>query len=606
MRLTATLLSLGAAVHAVKVSSGWLPCPLRTGASLTPDTNYHVGNTRCATLDVPLCYDGVCTSDKTISVFVKHYKATKPPAHGSARQALWFLQGGPGASSIVMESYEAFAALYFNGTVDVYTMDHRGTGKSTYLECATTEAAAVGSPGGQTIDPSEMAACIENVRQIYGNDTAAGWSSTSAAKDVASAIEVLTPDAETYVYGVSYGTLWVRRLMQLSPPTVKGYILDGIAGPFSSWNRDTLTAVDRFWELCGQDKVCASKLGSNPKATVEALYAALDDGTNSCAELFGASPTPPSWTVRQLLRALLQAGVGQQELIPALVYRFQRCSSHDVQWFAVMLGGGEGAGPIPAESANMVDHDESELLHDLVSSAELWETPSRSELQAEFLHSTMAFDLSLMEDKYCVITGATDPACTHVARPNTTYTYTRDKFAKLKPTPTTNASVILFSGLLDVQTPHMHATALYDALALSNATKKALFTFPYSGHGALTRSMTPTDPSCAMRLLRDFVLQRGDVSKIERSCLNDLVPTTFVLNAMDIYEGKAPEDEATTREVIPVYTVVRVVEVLLAGSGLIIIALVVAIVVLALKLRRARKARNGALSEEAHLLSHGP
>ncbi|KDO16631.1 hypothetical protein SPRG_17866, partial [Saprolegnia parasitica CBS 223.65] len=106
MRLTATLASLSAVVGAVKVSSGWLPCPLRTGASLSPDTNYHMDNTRCATLDVPLCYDGVCTSDKTISVFVKHFKATKPPAPGSPRQALWFLQGGPGASSIVSTSTE--------------------------------------------------------------------------------------------------------------------------------------------------------------------------------------------------------------------------------------------------------------------------------------------------------------------------------------------------------------------------------------------------------------------------------------------------------------------------------------------------------------------
>ncbi|KAG3149821.1 hypothetical protein PI124_g13212 [Phytophthora idaei] len=35
--------------------------------------------------------------------------------------------------------------------------------------------------------------------------------------------------ASSIVYGVSYGTVVVERLMHLNPPTVNGYALDGIA-----------------------------------------------------------------------------------------------------------------------------------------------------------------------------------------------------------------------------------------------------------------------------------------------------------------------------------------------------------------------------------------
>lgn len=48
----------------------------------------------CGEFRVPMCYDGVCTSDNTIDVFVKRVKATATPS-GGKNKALWVLQGGP-------------------------------------------------------------------------------------------------------------------------------------------------------------------------------------------------------------------------------------------------------------------------------------------------------------------------------------------------------------------------------------------------------------------------------------------------------------------------------------------------------------------------------
>ncbi|ETO63963.1 hypothetical protein F444_18411, partial [Phytophthora nicotianae P1976] len=41
------------------------------------------------------------------------------------------------------------------GTVNVYTMDHRGTGRSTLFDCVAAQVTTTGSPKGSKIDPSE-------------------------------------------------------------------------------------------------------------------------------------------------------------------------------------------------------------------------------------------------------------------------------------------------------------------------------------------------------------------------------------------------------------------------------------------------------------------
>ena len=134
-----------------------------------------------------------------------------------------------------------------NGTFNVYTMDHRGTGRSTWLDCPTTEATTAGSPGGESITIKELPDCLVNVAEVYGNNSIS-FSVTSAATDLKQVIDHESPNGEVYVYGVSYGTYLVERLMHLNPPSVRGYILDSIqsevfwtykdAPYFSNWDKD--------------------------------------------------------------------------------------------------------------------------------------------------------------------------------------------------------------------------------------------------------------------------------------------------------------------------------------------------------------------------------
>ncbi|KAF1783348.1 hypothetical protein GQ600_14843 [Phytophthora cactorum] len=40
-------------------------------------------------------------------------------------------------------------------------MDHRGTGRSTFLDCAAAQAITSGSPRGKSMDPSEVPSCAQ-------------------------------------------------------------------------------------------------------------------------------------------------------------------------------------------------------------------------------------------------------------------------------------------------------------------------------------------------------------------------------------------------------------------------------------------------------------
>lgn len=103
-----------------------------------------------------------------------------------------------------------------NGTVNVYTMDHRGTGRSTLLDCVAAQATTTGSPYGSSIDVTEVPACAEALEKKYGN--LSSFSMTSAASDMATFISNYSNGADTIVYGVSYGTALVERVIHLDPP----------------------------------------------------------------------------------------------------------------------------------------------------------------------------------------------------------------------------------------------------------------------------------------------------------------------------------------------------------------------------------------------------
>ncbi|OWZ16070.1 Serine protease [Phytophthora megakarya] len=187
---------------------GWNPCAMYTFA----EEGTASGTAECAIYTAPLCYPGICDTpisrDKTMDIFVKRLPATTGNADTATN--IWLVEGGPGAASSSIEFMMVDFHARLNGTVNVYSMDHR------------------------------VAACAKAVERKYKN--LAAFSMTSAATDLKTLISEYSNGADTIVYGVSYGSTLVERLMHLDPPTVTGkldprtphkyaeYLLDALEG----------------------------------------------------------------------------------------------------------------------------------------------------------------------------------------------------------------------------------------------------------------------------------------------------------------------------------------------------------------------------------------
>ncbi|RQM23223.1 hypothetical protein B5M09_006374 [Aphanomyces astaci] len=292
------------------------------GRALNSYTNYE-----CGEFQMPMCHEEVChdVRNKTIDVFVKRKLANPAKvAEIGKEKVLWVMQGGPGDSSTAME--QLMSSLYWemNETVSIYTMDHRGTGRSNRLVCNAAEAMTSGSAGGLGITADEYPACIQDLLFQMDNHTNA-FSVTSAAYDMKKVIEATQTSngTQVFVYALSYGTFLVERLMQLASPAVRGYIVDSVVSQsaadfghmatFSNWDKDVAVVGARFLDVCSADAFCSNKFSNaNVSQVTWALYESLDEaarGSNTCADMINdLGVGPPSDSLRSLFGTLLCKG----------------------------------------------------------------------------------------------------------------------------------------------------------------------------------------------------------------------------------------------------------------------------------------------------------
>lgn len=244
-------------------------------------------DTQCAKLAVPLDHDAV--EADTIDLFVRKF-----PAHGAPRGELWLIAGGPGESGAsfypFVDTLRAAAPGY-----DLIVPDHRGTGLSTRL-CPEEE--SNGSPGGMALEGAEWGSCIgamhANPRRTHS------FSIGNAAHDLSLLMDRLGGDGRRYLYGVSYGTQLMLRVLTTAPPArLDGVILDSLV-PADDDVRHDLSRRSQITDRIGRqvlrdcdaqpdcnryfnqpleqavtellaDSELAKPLGPNPKYTLAAL-----------------------------------------------------------------------------------------------------------------------------------------------------------------------------------------------------------------------------------------------------------------------------------------------------------------------------------------------
>ena len=282
----------------------WAPCPLYsdgTGAIA-----------ECAQPIVPAHWNDPDAG--TIELFVKRYG-------GGTGAQVWLLNGGPGASGADFEPL-VDALVREEPSLQFFLLDHRGTGRSSRLGCAGELDT---SPGGFTILEEEWPACLDEVVTTWG-DRLAGFSTTNAAQDLSWLVDqTREPARDVVVWGGSYGTRWANRYLQIEPEQVTAVSLHGITTPATSFSKydERYDAVAReFLASCARDAFCAGKLGADPVAVADRVFANLPQ---HCPEA-----NLDRFELRTFFAVLLMTYWEERTLIPAVIYRLDRCNDADV------------------------------------------------------------------------------------------------------------------------------------------------------------------------------------------------------------------------------------------------------------------------------------
>ncbi|KAL3674363.1 hypothetical protein V7S43_000319 [Phytophthora oleae] len=374
-----------------------------------------------------------------------------------------------------------------------------------------------------------------------------------------------TSGASTILYGGSYGTILVERIMHLDPPGVTGYVMDGIATTsgapggeffFMSKRDDDFGEVDdHFLTLCTLDPECKRHFKS-PNALAKTLRGVLADfeknPNSTCTPLVKSvdgDDYPPSSQLRITLGTMVM-DPEIRKLIPPLIYRLKRCSKADIDVLKQFTG------MLKAYSATKIQDDAlySPLLFYLVTFSELWENPqpSLAVMKARFAKASIAAGNVDFLYLYCAFSKEKSPACAQVK--DSKYAahgiiYDHDEYWNKTTTIPRKAGVLLLSSKLDAQTPHKYAEYLLESL---RGDQKELVTFNYSVHGAIVWTQLKTgNVACGIKIIASYVSSNGDLKGIDKSCVDEMpafnltVPVDYQINYFstdDVYDGVYDEN----------------------------------------------------------------
>ncbi len=471
---------------------------------------------QCATVQLPLVYGD--SSSETMGVHVKRVPATKQPAAAQ----LWLVAGGPGeAGSTIFPADMKVLAKGFP-TFDIYTIDHRGTGGSDALTCPAEEDPK--SPAGVDIDSSEIAGCAQYVTTTWGQRLR-GYTTTNAAKDIGTLINSTKKlNQKVLLYGKSYGTYLLYRYLHFFPNQADGIVLEANASPdfdFTHWIPDFDTIAKRFLEVCKSDAFCGEKFGGDPAGVLRALYTKLDkEGHCRALDITGKD-------LKNLLGKLLY-GRPTTDLLPALVYRINRCSDADVKAVSKFVS---------AVTAGTSTKSTFVPLHLHVSVSELWSDsgPSLDQLRSWYADAAIATSNAYMRQAYDVW-------------PRYTPDEYKGKWAA------SSVPILVLQGQLDPATPEFSAVRVKEHYEGAHQT---FVSMPYAGHtvtGGSPTAQTWITSDCAGALVGAFWMAPN--ATLDTSCTTRVLPFQFkgiaganeqLFGEQDIWEGGSG---ATTRTVV--------------------------------------------------------
>lgn len=257
----------------------------------------------CAEVQVPLNHDDPAAGEFTLRV-------KRRPAVGTARAQLWLLAGGPGDAATEQMASLLGGIEVERTDIDIYAVDHRGTGGSGKLVC----------------DSQDLKLCAEELSGT-ANNALPFITTTQSARDIQWLIQRLGQDKQVFIYGGSYGTYLAQRYLQVDAARPSGVILEGVATaerPIAHYDAAMNAKGKALLDRCGRDPACSSHFGSaDPWGVAVETVQALEDG--HCPEL--------GMTGDDLRATLGSLDIITQflPLIPPLIAQIHRCAPADVE-----------------------------------------------------------------------------------------------------------------------------------------------------------------------------------------------------------------------------------------------------------------------------------
>jgi len=420
--------------------------------------------TPCEDSALPRLAGTLCTISQTplrpedpngeqVELFVRKFPAD--PADRSGE--VWLVAGGPGESGASLYPFlDVFRRAFPDR--DLLIPDHRGTGYSSKL-CPVQE--AVDSPGGIALASDEWGPCIG---ALYADvPRAQAFTITNAAHDLSHLITRHRGEGELQVYGVSYGTQLVLRMMQAAPVALDGIVLDGLTPPESAthWDLSHRTAV--------VDGVGRSLLGSD-QAQAYATLLETPERAAAWADII------PGGDLRQFLGTLLNFP-DLRDRIPAILADLAQGDVASLQ---------EAKTGLETALHELGLYPQSPPALPLVVLMNASENNGRRDLTADIVE-VEARDALFVSPLPGLLVGPSVPL------------YERDAFHGL--TPTALPRTLVIHGTLDPNTPYEGAVARVSELAAAGDV-----TFATVQGGA--HLLPFVAPECFVRIVSAFVARQ--------------------------------------------------------------------------------------------------
>ena len=448
---------------------------------------------QCATVQLPLNHDN--PDGKAISVLMARTVGNASEKKGD----VWFLAGGPGSSSqYFAENMVAYAKTHPQW--NYYTMEHRGVGASTRLDCPDIE------PTGYFYGRE----CYQELETEWG-DGIQYFNPSQAARDLGTLIGLTRqPQGSVFLYAVSYGTFLAQRFMCLNPEPVNGVVLDGVVpaglldnmGAIGWYDRDFDKVGRSIMERCNEDPVCTQKMmeiaGTEPWQAVEYIFNLVDQGG-----LCPAFAILDRETLHNLLGGLA-ADWSQRMLVPAILHRLNRCNTVDQEALFYLVG----------------DSSQSHQSEDLKS------TVVRTNIiVSELLGPGINFDEALAFSEQSYFSTDLTLGGTYAREAGGWPPYPLDGCADRFPD--TDLPILILNGDLD---PNTHVDLARFAAEAYDKPHQKIVVLPGVPHAAIFESRIQADyhdkiNTCAMELALQF-FEDPEKSQ-DLSCLDQLIQPDF-------------------------------------------------------------------------------